>query len=275
MKKCLGLLILILSFSRLAVAEDSDKATLSKARDLFEKKQFNEAILEYNKIPKSSDRWLLAIEEKAWAYMHLEQYDKAWAEARTLTSPALTGLTTTEPFLLRALTELKMCDYLAVFQTLKDFKQLKRMQIEAIQQLAKNGRNAVSHATLEKWMQKPEDWKAIGPFLPQMPQLFFHDEIMLRAAAAKNMPAMERRLQELAKTDNNENYRILQKLNLVEVESIQRVHMESKFTGTQGGVKPSKDDLVFDDNKNDVWVDELNSYQAKVSLCQKKSGRTM
>ena len=150
-----------------------------------------------------------------------------------------------------------------------------RVQIEAIQQIAKNGRNAVSHATLEKWMQKPEDWKAIGPFLPQMPQLFFHDEIMLRAAAAKNMPAMEHRLQELAKIDNNENYRILQKLNLVEVESIQRVHMESKFTGTQGGVKPGTDDLVFDDNKNDVWVDELNSYQAKVSLCQKKSGRTM
>jgi hypothetical protein len=32
---------------------------------------------------------------------------------------------------------------------------------------------------------------------------------------------------------------------------------------------------VFEDDKNDVWLDELNSYQAKVSRCAKKSGRTM
>jgi hypothetical protein len=98
---------------------------------------------------------------------------------------------------------------------------------------------------------------------------------MLRAAKIKSVPAMEKRLQELAKVENDENYRILQKLNLIEVESIQRVHMESKFTHVQGQVQPGKDDLVFEDDKNDVWLDELNSYQAKVSRCAKKSGRTM
>ncbi len=275
MKKYLGLIIILISFSSNAFAQENEKAILTKARDLFAKKQFNEALVEYNKIPKSSDRWLIAVEEKAWTYLHLDQYDKAWAEARTLTSPALSGLTTTEPFLLKALTELKMCDYVAVFQTLKDFKTQKREQVESIQKIAKTGSNAVSRSTLQKWMENPSDWKAIGPQLAQMPQLFYKDEVMLRAAATRNMTAMEKRLKELAKTDNDENYRILQKLNLIEVESIQRVHMESQFTRTQGDVKPGKDDLVFDDNKDDVWIDELNSYQAKVSRCQKKSGRTM
>lgn len=208
--------------------------------------------------------------------MHLDQYDKAWADARTLTSPALSGLTSTEPFLLKAIIELKICDYVSVFQTLKDFKVQKRAQVEAIQQLAKTGRNAVSKATLEKWMTNTEDWKSLGPALPLMPQLFYHDVQMIRAAQAKNIPGMEKRLKELAVIDNDENYRILQKLNLIEVESVQRVHMQSQFNRVQGEtVEKGKHDLVFEDNKDDVWLDELNSYQAKVNRCQKKSGRTM
>jgi hypothetical protein len=262
--------------SGLSLAEDSEQQTFSKARQLFEQKKFVQAMNEYQKIPSKSDRYLLALEEKAWTYIHLDQFDKAIAAARTLTSPALSGLTTTEPFLLKAIVQLKICDYVGVFQTLKDFKSQKREQIIAIQELAKNRKNAVSRATLEKWMTNTNEWKSLGPALSQMPQLFYLDKIMLAGAKEKNISKMEKRLQELAIFENNENHRILQKLNLIEVEGVQRVHIASQFNSKQGEtLEKNKDDLVFKDSKEDVWLDELDSYQAKIDRCQKKSGRTM
>lgn len=273
MIKKIGLLLITLSVSVSALAL-TEQETFAKARQLFEQKKFEQAIELYSQIGTKSDRWQLAVEEKAWAHLHLDQYDKALSAAQTLTSPALTGLTTTEPFLMKAIIQLRICDYVAVFQTLKDFKSQKRTQVDAIQQLAKNGHNAVSRETLVKWMENPADWKALGPNLVQMPQLFYHDVIMVREAKKKNLPAMEKRLKELALYDNNENYRILQKLNLIEVESMQRVHVASSFDRKQGQVVRDKYDMVFKDDK-EVWVDEINSYQSTIDRCEKKSGRTM
>ncbi len=268
-------LLLAFVFSQSAWAQESEQQIFKKARQLFEKKQFAESISEYNKITQGSDRYLLAVEEKSWAHLHLDQYDKALAGARTLTSPALSGLVGTEPYLLQAIAQLKICDYVAVFQTIKDFKQHKRAQVEAIQKIAKERRNTVSRQVLDQWILNPEDWKKLGPNLAQMPQLFYHDKEMLKSAKAKNFVAMEKRLQELAVFENNENYRILQKLNLIEVESIQRVHIASEFDRKQGEtIEKGKDDLVFEDS-DEIWLDELDSYQATVNRCKQKSGRTM
>jgi hypothetical protein len=267
---------LLILIQNVVFAASDEQNTFSRARQLFEMKKFNEALIEYNKIPQKSDRYLLALEEKAWTYIHLDQYDKALAAARTLTSPALSGLTTTEPFLLKAIVQLKICDYVGVFQTLNEFKTQKKEQIIAIQDLAKKRQNTVSRLTLEKWMQNTDDWKNLGPALAQMPQLFYKDKIMLLSAKQKSMSKLEKRLQELAIIENNENHRILQKLNLIEVEGVQRVHIASQFNDKQGEtLEKNKDDLVFKDSKDDLWLDELDSYQATIDRCQKKSGRTM
>lgn len=276
------IIVFILSLNILSVAsfaqtveQSSEQEILKKARQLFEQKKFSEALVEYSKITQKSDRYLLAVEEKAWSYLHLDQFDKALAHSRTLTSPALSGLVGTESFLLQALIQLKICDYVGVFQTLKDFKQQKRAQIEAVQLIAKNKRNSVSRQALDQWVLNPKDWKKLGASLNLMPQLFYHDTIMLRAAKAKNFIALESRLQEIATEENNENYRILQKLNLIEVESMQRVHMASNFDRKQGEVlEKGSHDLVFKDSQ-EIWLDELDSYQATVNRCKQKSGRTM
>lgn len=246
-------------------ASELEKQTMSTARKLFEQKKFAEAIQEYNKISQKSDRYFLAVEEKAWSHLHLDQFDKALGEVRTLTSPALTGLVGTEPFLLQALTQLKICDYVGVFQTLKDFKATKKDQVAAVQEIAKKKRNAVSRQTLDQWVLNIQDWKKLGPALALMPQLFYHDVIMVRAAKAKNFIALENRLQELAIIENNENFRILQKLNLIEVESMQRVHIATEFDRKQGEtIEKDKSDLVFEDS-SEVWLDELDSYQATIN----------
>lgn len=281
MKKTLAFVIYIVSFIAMLLsagtsfALDGEQMTLKNARQMFEKKQFAEAIKEYDKIPQSSDRYFLAVEEKAWAHLHLDNIDKAIAGARTLTSPALSGLVGTEPYLLQAIAQLKICDYVAVFQTLKDFKNHKRTQVDAVQKISKNKRNELSQQVLTQWMENPEDWKKLGPYLSQMPQLFYRDKQMLKAAKAKNRDLLEKRLHELANIENNENYRILQKLNLIEIESIQRVHIATEFNRKQGEtLVKGENDLVFEDT-DEIWLDELDSYQATVNRCKQKSGRTM
>ncbi len=269
--------VLLILFSVTALAKgSSEQQTLSKARKLFEQKNFKEALVEYDKIITQSDRYLMVLEEKAWTYIHLDQMNKALAASRTLTSPALSGLTTTEPFLLRALVQLKLCDYLGVFQTLKDFRTQKREQVVAIQEIAQKQRNSISRQILEQWMKDTANWKSLGPNLAKMPQLFYTDSFMLAAAKAKSLSRLEKRLQQLAVVENNENHRILQKLNLIEVEGVQRVHIATQFNNKQGEtLDKSDDDLVFKDSKDDIWLDELDSYQATVDRCEKKSGRTM
>ncbi len=276
MKNLVASLLLIL-FSVSALAKgSSEQQTLSKARKLFEQKNFKGALVEYDKITSQSDRYLMVLEEKAWTFIHLDQMNKALAASRTLTSPSLSGLTTTEPFLLRALVQLKICDYVGVFQTLKDFRTQKREQVVAIQEIAQKQRNSISRQTLEQWMNDVGNWKSLGPNLAKMPQLFYTDSVMLAAAKAKSISQLEKRLQKLAIIENNENHRILQKLNLIEVEGVQRVHIASQFNQKQGEtLDKSDDDLVFKDSKEDVWLDELDSYQATVDRCAKKSGRTM
>ncbi len=279
MKKLLLLVSILISFQLSWAQTDvklSEQQTLSRARQLFEMKRFAEALVEYEKIPNSSDRYLVVLEEKAWTHIHLDQFDKALAHARTLTSTPLSGLTTSEPFLLRALVQLKICDYVGVFQTLKDFRAQKKSQITAIQEIAQTGHNSVSRQTLEKWSQNTSEWKTLGPALAQMPQLFYLDKSLTKSAKQKNMAKMEKRLKELAIFENNENFRILQKLNLIEVEGVQRVHIASQFDSKQGEhLDKGNDDLVFKDSKDDVWLDELDSYQATINRCHKKSGRTM
>jgi len=265
--------IILLSVSSWAISDE--QKNLNEARQHFEKQNWSKAIAEYNKIPETSDRYFLALEEKAWAYIHLDQLDKAIAITRTLTSPALVSLVGTEPYLLQAIAYLKLCDYVSVFQTLKEFKTHKRTQVEAVQQIAKKKKNGISDAALSVWMENPNDWKKIAPYLSQMPLLFYRDTKMQSAAKSNNKSLLMDRLQQLAIEENNENFRILQKLNLIEVESIQRVHIATEFSGKQGeNIEKDKYDLVFKDT-NEVWLDELDSYQATVNRCKKKSGRTM
>jgi hypothetical protein len=258
-----------------AMTSFDEQKIMREARTSFENKKFEQAVSLYAKIPTSSDRWFLAVEEKAWAYMRMDQYDKALAELKTLTSPVFAGLVGTEPFLMKALIYLRSCDYVGVFDSLKEFKTLKKNQLAAIQNLAKTGANEASGAAMQKWMQNPDDWRKLGPDLNSLPLLFFHDREMLRLAKSKDLGGLQRRLQDLAKVDQADNFRVVQKLNLIEIEAIQRVHLATKFDRVQGAkVERDADDLVFKDD-GDVWIDELNSYRAQLDRCERKSGRTL
>lgn len=100
-----------------------DKVEMQLARVLFQKNQLNEAIDSYSMIPKSSEFWLDAIEERAWAYLRLGNYDKARSDITTLLAPTFKDYASAEVYVLAAITNLKICDYPRILEDGRKFKE--------------------------------------------------------------------------------------------------------------------------------------------------------
>ncbi len=259
-----------------AVLPVSDLTNLEKARTSFEKGRFEEALKTYALIPKESDYWAIALEEKSWSFFRLDQYDKSLAGVTTLTSPALSGIVGTEPFLLKALIQLRTCDYKAIFKTLEDYKKIKRDQVMQMQTLAKTGSSPGFEKALAEWIKEPKKWESAGENVAFMPRLF-HRDLKIQALMRQNdLQGVRTRIQQLADVESKDNARILQKLQLVEVEAIQGLHLLGPDSGTQGSLEKKSDyDLVFNDNGKEVWLDELDKVQTQVKRCKALKGRTM
>ncbi len=89
-----------------------------------------------------------------------------------------------------------------------------------------------------------------------------------------NESQIEKRVQVLAKIEADEVARILQKMHLLEAEAVQRVHYPFKLAKNEvkKDKKNSTDQLVFKAN-DEVWIDELNNYQANIKNCRPFLGR--
>lgn len=99
----------------------ADLMEMTAARMLYQNGFLDAAIKYYAKIPKSSDYWFEAQEEMGWAYIRKGQPQDALAVTRTLTKPYFAHLVGPEASFLRSLSQLKVCDYTGVAESLKQF----------------------------------------------------------------------------------------------------------------------------------------------------------
>lgn len=289
-----------------ALGECSDcesKNSLKKARILFAKGQFDDAIKSYNEIPRGNTHWLSAVEEKGWAFFRKDDYEKALAQTKTLMAPQFAEISNTEAFLLQSLTQLKICDYKGVFETHQIFKAKQKNRIMSVQQLAKNGWNDALTQVMRKADTFPLTLDDMGDSVQTLPLLLYKDiefqRQLLRFKASQHamalaqdaqlkksldkinqdsFTALKNRVQNLAQEETNENFKVIQKLNLVEVEAIQRVHAdlslaesmykENKFQ------KVGDDKLVFMDDGR-PWIDELDKFEVAAKTCAKGIRRKM
>ena len=83
---------------------------------------FNKSLEYYNKVPKSSDLWIVSVEERAWARVRLGQFNKALSDAATLRSPVFKHISSPETHYLNGYINLAICDYKAVFKNTEIFK---------------------------------------------------------------------------------------------------------------------------------------------------------
>ena len=289
-----------------ACTDCESKKKMAQARDLFAKADFAGSEKLYNQIPKGSDLWLEAVEERGWSHFRRDDFEKTLAQTKTLLSPQFVGAVNSEAFFLQSLAQLKICDYEGILTTHQNFKEKQRSRITEIQELSKTGVNEPLKKVIAQTDKFPLRYEDLGEALTKLPLLFYRDlevqrnllKLKVAQAALTVVPegsvagskldfvklknesslSLQNRIKALAEQENNENSKIVQKLNLVEVEAIQRIHTDMKLSQSmykEGEFKKTNDDqLVFMDD-GQPWIDELDKYDVAAKSCAKNIRRKM
>lgn len=300
----------------LARTNTSDRKAITEARNLFAAGKFDAALAKYNQIEKGSDYWLEAVEEKGWAYHRKGDFEKSLAQTKTLLAEPLVQVSGSEGFFLQSLSQLKICDYPGIFNTHQAFKDTQRARVNAIEQMAKTGTNSALPKLAEKIQSFPLTFTQVGNEAKELPFLFYRDlevqkrlmQVKLtsrgialiqdrletaptsaREALAKSVALLKQtlnsaqaklkvRMQKLAIAEDKKNQLMLQKLGLIEVETIQRMQADKNVdpdTYRSGKfAKVTADDLVFPDD-NMPWVDELDKFEVMANTCPRNVRRKM
>lgn len=255
---------------------DQDQIDLAKARVYYQKSNLQQAESHYRKIPSSSDYWIEAQEELAWTSLRLNQHHQTIASLATVLAPVFSQIIQAEPYFLKSLTHLQICDYGKVFETTQLFKENFKSRIPALQQLAQAGTSPAAEKAIDQLMVSPFRLTSVGPGASQLPVQFWRDQIFQRHILhwrTSKSPGFRAqaiaRLKNLAERDLREISSIVQKMHIVEAEVIQRLHMDVHLTDTrvqQGPQSNDKNQLKFP-YTSEVWLDELDSYQARVKDC--------
>ncbi len=284
----------------------TSKAKMQKARSVFAKGDYAAALALYNEIPKSSDLWLQSVEERGWAQFRQGDFEKAIAQAKTLLSPQLVNVADNEGFFLQSLSQLRICDYVGVLETNKKFKDTQREKLVQLQKLTETGTNAELESILTSVDAFPLAFTALNSAPAKLPLLFYRDievqkQILkyriattaMQTVASTKMSSLANKLQSvkndsytllkariatLAQEDINSSAMIVQKLNLIEVEAIQRIHSDLGIKENlykKNDFKQAKDDqLVFMDDDR-PWIDELDKYEVAAKVCPRDIRRKM
>ncbi|MGE0526958.1 MAG: hypothetical protein AB7P49_07850, partial [Bdellovibrionales bacterium] len=250
------------------------------ARVLYQKGDIEAALDAYSKIPKSSTLWVESVEEKAWAHLRRDHFDKALGEVITLLSPALSPLVGPESYYVANLLALKVCDYPRIFKNSERFKKSHRERLSELQDLAKTGTHKNLNAVMERFNKGGVQIEAAGPLTASVPRAAFRDarlvqyvesrrallgEVHKAQALVETVSALGgedhltqqmngaqsrsgvlhqlalKRLRVLAKNELEEYRKVLNRMHIVEAEVIQRLHVDENLKGQRHQLPKVKD----------------------------------
>ncbi|MNL29240.1 hypothetical protein D3C87_1509170 [compost metagenome] len=225
-------------------------------------------------------------------------------------SPAFAETVSSEAYFLQSLSQLKICDYKGVFETHELFKKKQKEHIVKIQELSNKGLTSDVIKVVSKANEFPLKLKSLGEEALSLPALFHKDRELqaqilkhnISAAALdvlKNSEAttlstrltssfekmnqqavagIEARVQKLAQQETADNKKIINKMNLVEVEAIQRMHSDLALADeaySNGQFKNvGTDKLIFKDDGR-PWIDELDKFEVISKACPSNLRRKM
>jgi tetratricopeptide (TPR) repeat protein len=226
----------LIQLARIKNGIESNTLTLTKARAYYQNKQFTQSIEEYSKIEKASKLWPVALEEKAWAYVKLGEEDKALAELTTVLSPAFQNSIGPEPYYLRALSQLRICDYPGALKTSAEFKNKHEGKIGALQSLVE-GRSIESkeHAHLAN---------------TPVPK------------AKKMLEEIDRTVIRLGLIEGE----VIQRIQNAEANRDEKAKID---------LEADQNTLVFPKNDNETWEDELGNFRVGIKRCPTKGSKTL
>jgi tetratricopeptide (TPR) repeat protein len=270
----------------------NDLIQLTYARLYFQTAELDKALAAYNKISPDSDFWLESVEEKAHVMGRKGEYASAISFLKTVTAVTFDGVIGPEPYFVEALTHLKICNYSEIFKVTERFKKRFKNRLADLAQLAKAGDSASVQHLIALINEKSEIAKSsklptqlitnndIGYQLKHLPRNISRDMIITsqsqRPASAKRDQAIRLRVRDLAKSEIKEIEDTISKLQIIEAEVVQRIYLAEKSKAvrpSQSTIVKNSDVLVFPVDSDEVWLDELDSYAAKVEKCLPASKR--
>lgn len=294
----------------LSSCDDCDnKDKMAKARKLYAKGQYDAARERYNQIDKGSAYWLQAVEEKAWTFFRQNQLEDSLAQTKTLLSPQFSGYVGSESYFLQSLAQLKSCNYKEVFETNRLFKEKQKSRLVEIQALASSGMNRAFEKVIASTETFPMKFSEVGENANHLPQQFYKDielqrqlmrytlsgkalnilrtqaaqtseklQITFEKIQATSLAQLQNRMKQLASAETTDNFKIVQKLNLVEVEAIQRLHndveLDKSLFKNSNFNNTNAEQLVFVDDGR-PWIDELDKYEVRTKSCPQNIRRKM
>lgn len=258
----------------------SDIQVMENARYEFSKGHFEKAIQLYTVIPASSDFWLDALEERAWSYTRLSQYEKALADLQSITSPVWSSQVGPETYMLSTFVSLKICAYKDVVKKINTFKKRMLPRVGFLEKLITEPLTKDFLALSEKLKNGQVTMMSLGKDAEKYPRYFFRDVILQKNLNSKNLQDTEKRLKQLAHEDLKEIELNLKKMKIIEVELIQKVLLaESNEKVKSSDLKFSSEDrrhkLIFPVTDDEVWIDEVGHFQVKADQCASTSRRSL
>lgn len=252
-----------------------DLLHLTAARLLFQNGYFDAAVKYDEKIPKGSDYWLDAQEEAAWAYIRKGEPQNAIAVTETLVKPVFKGQVGAESHFVRALAQLKICDYPGVVKGLQNFSPEFKGRTANLKKIMAEPEQPAIQKVLADLRTRDVKWEELGSATQQMPRLITRDQrlqdlvraqdqLEREAKAAEELYAKSlaqtglqsayenlhqsllnrarmaksaslARVQDLAKNEVTETGKILGKMHIVEAEVIQQVAGAEKLAKAMDG----------------------------------------
>ncbi|WP_413287510.1 tetratricopeptide repeat protein [Bdellovibrio sp. HCB337] len=252
-----------------------DLMQITAARLLFQNGYFDASIKYYEKVAKDSDYWTESQEEIGWAYIRKGEPNNAMAVSRSLVTSALNNQVSPEAFFVNSLSQLKVCDYSGVTETLQAFPKRFKERTKALEAMSKEPATDDVNNGIALLKSKKIEVQDLGKTAKNLPRRFAHDERLFQfaqaqkhledeAAVAEKLYAkslaltglqgsfeklkqntLQRsqmaktaaygRVKELAKTEVEETKEILRKLHIVEAELIQQVSIADKIAKNAKG----------------------------------------
>ena len=265
-----------------------DRIELNLGRLLFTKKDFQGAIDHYQKVSKGSDFWFEALEEEAWSYIRLNQPDKATSKLTTLLSPVFQNAVGPETYYAANYNALKICDYTTVFKNGKLFKERQQVRIRSLEALAKSGVQELLPQALAGMVVGKASYSDYGKEAAVLPRFFWRDSELQDIAhliksktlsnnsetkinEIKNLEKkFSLKMQQMAQSELADYRRVIDKLQIIEAEVIQRLYLDPnlKAKRTEELVPPPTNaDVLTFPHDEELWLDEIDSYQSRIKLC--------
>lgn len=155
-----------------------DLMNITAARFLYENGYMDAAINYYKKVNKKSDLWLEAQEEIAWSYIRKGEAQNTIAVTESLVIPGFKSMVGPETIFVRALGEIKVCDYPSVAKSLTMFKDRFRPKIVELLKITEGANTPAVKDYIARSKQKRLKLIELGDTAAKLPRLITRDETL-------------------------------------------------------------------------------------------------